>query len=348
MQLSPSNILQIVIFTQMLFACLLLVGKPRFTSLVLLTGTTALLMAFNLLEETGLTSRYYLVTPAFSLIKGPLFYLVVSQAIDSDFKLDRNKALHFTPALLGLAFTSWPQLVLFFGSISAISYFALCIRKVSYYHKLRVECRSDAQEQQLAWLSGLLAVMVSFSLVDLIRLNLQPYLPHELLFIWYFIMQFGFFAIISFIVLKALRQPELFSGLNTLELDLLQRNEAQKNDSEASSIFKELDERIRSEQLYRQARLSLRDLNEISGLNERDISWAINTGGGLNFCDYINRLRVQEVEATLRQNIATNSHQPLIDIALNTGFNSKSTFNASFKRETGQTPSQYLRGLTNN
>lgn len=346
MHLSVSNILQIVIFSHMIFASLLLLGKPRFTALVSLLLTVALLMLFNLLEETGLTRPYYLITPAFALAKGPLFYLVVSQAVDSDMKLDKRSLLHLLPALLALGFTTWPQFVLFVGSVSAIVYFALCIIKVSYYHKLHAECRSDAQVQQLAWLNGLLLVMTSFSLVDLVRLNLQPYLPHELLIVWYFIMQFGFFAIVSFIVIKAVRQPALFAGLNGTELRLLEPRDPAQSNIEAKSIFKELNSHVRTEHLYRQPRLSLRDLAEVSGLNERDISWAINTGGGINFCDYINRLRVQEVEETLRTNRSDGASSPLIDIALTAGFNSKSTFNASFKKETGVTPSQYIRDLS--
>lgn len=346
MVLSASNVLQIVILTQMAFSALLLRNTPRFSALTLLVSCTGLLMLFNLLEETGTTSAYYLVTPIFSLAKGPLFYLVVMQAIDSEMKLNKHSFIHLLPALLALTLTNWPQFVLLLGSISAVGYFGLCIRRVAHYHKLRAECRSDAQTQQLAWLSGLLIVMVSFSLVDLVRLNLQPYLPYELLRLWYFLMQMGFFIILCIIVIKAIRQPELFAGLNTIELSLLKNHERISDANEATAIFNELDALIKTKYLYRQPRLSLRDLAEISGLNERDISWAINTGGQQNFCDYINGLRIQEVKDTLRGNLTKGITKPLIELAIDVGFNSKSTFNATFKREAGVTPSQYIKSLS--
>lgn len=86
--------------------------------------------------------------------------------------------------------------------------------------------------------------------------------------------------------------------------------------------------------------MSLQDIAGYTGLSVKDISWAINTGGGQSFADYINQLRIARVvDMAKRQN-----HRTLLDIAMDAGFSSKSSFNSVFKKHTGQTPSQYLKG----
>ena len=61
-----------------------------------------------------------------------------------------------------------------------------------------------------------------------------------------------------------------------------------------------------------------------------------------NFNRFINEYRVSEVCLQLEQ----GSDRKLIDLAMDAGFSSKSSFNATFKKLTGQTPSQYKRQLT--
>ena len=62
------------------------------------------------------------------------------------------------------------------------------------------------------------------------------------------------------------------------------------------------------------------------------------TGAKLN--DYINTLRIDDARERL-----TGSNSKIIDIALETGFESLATFNRVFKQITGKTPSQYRTSL---
>lgn len=85
-------------------------------------------------------------------------------------------------------------------------------------------------------------------------------------------------------------------------------------------------------------RFSLRELASKIGSNEVYVSKAINKGMGLSFNDYINKKRVE-----CAQNLIKNTTLPLLTIALDSGFNSKATFNRVFKDQSGSTPSQYKR-----
>lgn len=90
--------------------------------------------------------------------------------------------------------------------------------------------------------------------------------------------------------------------------------------------------------IFTRPKLSLKDLSEESNLPSRYISYLINTYTSSNFNDFINAFRVNEV---LRK-IPIEKNKILLGIAMEAGFNSKSTFNQVFKQHTGKSPSEFL------
>lgn len=100
---------------------------------------------------------------------------------------------------------------------------------------------------------------------------------------------------------------------------------------------------MKRERLYEDPALTLTDLAKALNLSRKQTSHLINRGFGLNFNDFVNRYRV---EAT-KERFSQGEHRQLtiLGVALAAGFNSKTTFNRVFKRETGQTPRQYLSEL---
>lgn len=89
---------------------------------------------------------------------------------------------------------------------------------------------------------------------------------------------------------------------------------------------------------WRDPELSLDRLARQLGTNTAYLSRALNEGLGLSFNEAINRLRVEEVSRRL---VADAADGELLDIAFAAGFNSKTSFNRSFKAQTGKTPSQF-------
>jgi len=80
-------------------------------------------------------------------------------------------------------------------------------------------------------------------------------------------------------------------------------------------------------------------------LSQGHLSKTINTELEVGFKDYINTLRVEEAKSYLKDTDFSN--YTLVAIGLEAGFNSKSAFNASFKKITGETPSQYKQRYSN-
>jgi len=87
-------------------------------------------------------------------------------------------------------------------------------------------------------------------------------------------------------------------------------------------------------------------LNQLAGmvnLNSVLLSKVINTGYQLNFNDFVNSYRVKEVLARIEGK--QNKSFTLLSIALESGFNSKATFNRAFKKYMGKTPVDHIREL---
>jgi AraC-like DNA-binding protein len=95
------------------------------------------------------------------------------------------------------------------------------------------------------------------------------------------------------------------------------------------------------QKLHRQPKLSLEELAGQLKLPERYVSHLINVYHHGNFHNYVNGWRVKEVIEKI--NDPAEQHKTLLALALEAGFNSKSSFNQIFKSHTGRTPSEVLR-----
>ncbi len=109
----------------------------------------------------------------------------------------------------------------------------------------------------------------------------------------------------------------------------------------AADIRQKLEHCIHTEKPYLNSELTMPLLAEQLKVSVHHLSQVINEQYGLNFSDFINQFRVEEMKARLRD--ARFHHFKIEQIAFDTGFNSKSTFQAAFKKFTGQTPSAYRK-----
>jgi AraC-like DNA-binding protein len=87
--------------------------------------------------------------------------------------------------------------------------------------------------------------------------------------------------------------------------------------------------------------LTLAELAQRLGTHATLLSKVINTGCGQNFNDFVNSYRVAEARRLLADPQFT--HYSLVGVALESGFNSKSTFNRVFKKLDGRAPSEVTR-----
>jgi AraC-like DNA-binding protein len=94
---------------------------------------------------------------------------------------------------------------------------------------------------------------------------------------------------------------------------------------------------------YLESDLALPDLASRVGATPHQLSQVLSVHVGLSFFEYVNGLRVAAVRATLARPQSVG--RPLLEVALECGFGSKTAFNDAFRRATGMSPSAYRKAL---
>lgn len=300
-------------------------------------------MALNIVEELTAFKQRYLFTPALLLLDGPLLYWFVVQLIYPQKVIKKQHLFHLVPFVIALFLTTSPQLVIAAGTVSQMLYVTLSLALIHKYHKTTSIACSDAHSLNIRWLTTVIILFVGIEAIDLLRLNFQPFISLELNLMGQLFENTAILLLSSFAIFKGVKNTALFDEMEHYET--LTKTDSQQTDSDIYRVICETVQlHIVEYSLHHQPRLSLQDVATSAGLTIREISRAINQTTGQSFCDYINGLRVEDFKHRLCHDSATNATpQPLLQIAYDVGFNSKSSFNLIFKRETGITPSQYAK-----
>jgi AraC-like DNA-binding protein len=91
---------------------------------------------------------------------------------------------------------------------------------------------------------------------------------------------------------------------------------------------------------YLDPELTIEKLSELTKIRKLQLSQTLNKGFNKNFFNFIKEYRISHVEALLKDN--QHEKSTIMDIAYESGFNSKTGFNRAFKEVTGKTPTDYL------
>lgn len=100
-----------------------------------------------------------------------------------------------------------------------------------------------------------------------------------------------------------------------------------------------IDHTIVEKKPYLDSRLNLDRFAEACGLRSREVSFLLNSHYKKNFYEFINELRVNEVKRLL----VAEKHKSILELAMDSGFNSHSAFQRFFKRFVGMSPSEYRK-----
>lgn len=170
---------------------------------------------------------------------------------------------------------------------------------------------------------------------------------------FYFISMFGFemierdarnyiwmsiALIILFIAYYTMKEPELFQVKQLIENRKYTQSRLSTADLDA--LKSRLDQLMEEKKPYLNRNLMKADLAEMLGVNNPEVARLLNESIGMNFFEYVNYHRIKEFVELAKTEKA--KQLTFFGLAQEAGFNSKTTFNKSFKKLMGTSPSEYF------
>ena len=181
-----------------------------------------------------------------------------------------------------------------------------------------------------------LAITVSIALVQT-AYGTTPYVNE-----WYHHLSLSVVAFAAGILLYEVSgdRTQVLYFTATEETDPVSSPEA---DPAAVRVFAATEMRLERHRDYLDPDLRLAQLAGLVGERDKVLSAAINSCAGMNFNDYVNRWRCAYLVGRLEE--GAHRERTLLALALEAGFNSKSTFNRAFRKCYGCSPGTVITRL---
>jgi len=288
---------------------------------------TPIVFYFSIIFYTNPDYRFRMADLKYLIM--PVLYLILLLLLQTP---DEENQKFFQFFSLGLILA---QVILY----TILSY--LEIRK----HKKKIlSFASNTVEIDLSWLEYIISSILLLSLVLTLYNILFNALPLNV-FINSFLL-----VVIFFIAYNSLKQKEIFPLDENLRKEIIsledeaQTTELKKKiipDSDLIRFKTKLIEFINNQKPYLDSELNLIKLAELIDMTPHQLSYIINTGFNENFFQFINTYRVEKAKELLAKE--EMNKLSILGIAFESGFNSKTSFNTTFKKITGQTPSEFKK-----
>lgn len=144
--------------------------------------------------------------------------------------------------------------------------------------------------------------------------------------------------IILFIAYYGMTEPDLFSLAPIVQTKKYVQSKLSKKDLDR--LKDQLDQLMEEKKPYLNRKLLKAELAELLGVSNPEIARLLNERIGMSFFEYVNYYRIKEFIALAKTDRVKNL--TIFGIAQEAGFNSKTTFNKSFKKLMGTSSSEYF------
>lgn len=305
-------------------------------------------------------------TAPIPLLHGPFVYLYTLYSLRKDNHLRKFDYLHFAPASIAYLYmfnffffyTVEEKLLVDEGKIPNYELFkvilliailisgliyAILSYRLTWLHERKIRNNfSNDEGINLKWLRNcILAIALVFitaTIVFSLREGLGLKFSFDADYIFYLIIVFLIFYIGYF----GIKHENIFVNNPQIVGAKTQGNLKYKNsglkDETAIQLHEKLLQIMKTDKPHLDPKLTLSELSNQLDITPNQLSQVINQYEKVNFHDFVNKYRIEE----FIQKASENKNYSILALALDAGFNSKSSFNNVFKKHKGITPSAYL------
>lgn len=358
----------------------------RFLAVILAANGILLLDQFlvksNLIYEVPVLSGAFIPVEA---VFPPTLYLYVRTMVQPNV-LSQKTLLHFIPtifcvlmlmplyflefdvkkAIIDSSYTEWPGVLeitypiymIIMGTQFTV-YLFLSFKLLFAHTKNIAQFFSYRENITLAWLRNFLLLNVviwicgAFLYIATIQsdVNIEQYLDYFFVFSVLFVFYLG---------MMGLLQPLIYSGdepdsqnptpqPSSINDEIADHPKGKYKKSAVTEemsarILKRLAETMEAEQPYLNNTLTLPDLAEMISTPPNYVSQVINEQLQMNFFDYVNSYRIETAKKLIINPLPHTL--TILDIAMESAFNSKSAFYSAFKKQVGLTPAAFKKSCS--
>ena len=304
----------------------------------------------------------------FPLMHGPLLFLYTGSVTGYFSKWKPMYLLHFLPVVLFMViffdFFVVPDTgkIVFIKNIarnpnhfyglfypavlvSGFTYISLAWLLYKRHRRNILDTLSNLSEKNnLHWLRNILIGMLAIWLVVVLNNSiLKSPVNDDIIYgaVSIFVMFVGIFGFRQGNIFINL--PEGYPDRGLLPGNPVRYSKSGLKEERASEIKQQIEKMMEENKLFLDENISLPRLAEKLNIHPNYISQIINEKFQKNFYDFINSYRIEEFKRIVA--IEKNRKKTFFALALDCGFNSKASFNSSFKKITGTTPSEYVKSL---
>lgn len=319
------------------FGLFLLIRKKGYTKANIFLGIYLLTIGVRITKS--LFHNYYAISTAvlniflsLFLVIGPSLWLYVRYLASSKNSIDRKDYLHYLPLLAVMAFSV--RIPGYKEPYSWIFYFTLFIHGLIYslyslYWLWQHKSQKQGEKKVKYWLFALIfSTFLIFINAILIYFEIIPFYPGSSLL---------FSAILILLSVYGLNNLYLFRQI------LEKYKNSTLTDSSLSEYLDTLKKVMETEKMFLNPDLTLAKLSEELGLTSKQLSQVINQSESKNYSQYISELRIKESMRLMQSE--KHENYKIAAIAYESGFNSISSFNATFKKVTGTTPVKFRKSF---
>lgn len=310
----------------------------------------------------------------FSVLTAPILYFYVKSIVYSDLKLKAKDLLHAIPFIIvclifiprfhlgddiaKMAFYNnheplfevlFVHVVLY---LQMFIYLALIFKKLNRYKLTVLNNYSDIEILNKQWLNNFMMVfLIDFTIV--VARNIIKFTELQgLLNLLTILMMVVTLFFVCWILWQALHNPSIFQGISS-KVKSFEPKKPPRNPSEdvivdvneAQRVLSTIKCHMSLNKPYLNPSLNIDTLAKQLNIPALEISTVLNHHLGQHFFDFINSYRVNEAANIL--SLKSNKQKAILEILLEVGFNSKSSFNTAFKKHLTVTPSQYRKERLN-
>lgn len=354
--------------------------------LVLWLALTGIQMTLFYLYYTGafFTFPFFLgLELPLPLVHGPLLYLYTCALTDQPVK-GKYSVFHLIPVLIfyvlmipfvlntseykiavyqhkGQGYEGLIKAMNIVAVLSGITYVCLSLYSLHRHQRNLYNQFSYTERINLAWLRYLIFGIATIWIA--VIWGRDQYIYGLGTFFVFFIGYFGIKQVGIFTSNHAVKPDQILIPAAILNLPEQKENDPEEviidqpvekskyqksglQDEDAVIIHQKVIGYMQKDKLYLDPELTLVDLAQKLKIHPNTLSQVINSKEKKNFYDFVNAHRIKEFKRVISQ--PESQQYSLLGLALQCGFNSKTSFNRNFKKTTGLTPTDFLRQININ